>query len=78
LVLPIRPALVLEPLYEIVTRRTKVEIQSEVKGLGAIVGAILGGALASYAPSTFLKALLGVILIGSSLKAFSRSETAAD
>lgn len=46
-------------------------------GLGAVAGAILGGTLASRAPSGFLKALLGVILIGSSLKAFSRSETAA-
>jgi uncharacterized membrane protein YfcA len=47
-------------------------------GLGAIAGAILGGTLASSAPAPFLKALLGVILIGSSLKAFSRHETAAD
>jgi uncharacterized membrane protein YfcA len=47
-------------------------------GLGAIVGAILGGTLASYAPATFLKALLGVILIGSSLKAFSHREITPD
>ena len=47
-------------------------------GLGAIAGAILGGTLSSRAPSAFLKALLGVILIGSSLKAFSRRETPAD
>jgi uncharacterized membrane protein YfcA len=43
-------------------------------GLGAIVGAILGGMLSSRAPSSFLKALLGVILIGSSLKAFTRGK----
>src|SRR5207248_11319398 len=42
--------------------------------LGAIVGAILGGMLSSWAPSAFLTALLGVILIGSSLRAFSRRE----
>ena len=47
-------------------------------GLGAIVGAILGGSLSSWAPSGFLKALLGLILIGSSLKAFSSGETVAD
>ena len=37
-------------------------------GLGAIAGGIGGGLLASLAPSTFLKALLGVILIVSSIK----------
>jgi uncharacterized protein len=37
-------------------------------GLGAIAGGIGGGLLASVAPSTFLKALLGVILIVSSIK----------
>ena len=47
-------------------------------GLGAIVGAILGGTLSSWAPASFLKALLGIILIGSSLKAFSRHETVAE
>jgi uncharacterized protein len=46
-------------------------------GLGAIVGAILGGTLSSRAPSGFLKALLGVILIGSSLKTFARRKTVA-
>jgi uncharacterized membrane protein YfcA len=46
-------------------------------GLGAIAGAILGGTLASRAPAAFLKAALGVILIGSSLKAFSSREAAA-
>lgn len=44
-------------------------------GLGAIVGAILGAALSFWAPSGLLKALLGIILIGSSLKAFARHET---
>jgi uncharacterized membrane protein YfcA len=47
-------------------------------GLGAIVGAILGGTLSSWSPSSFLKALLGIILIGSSLKAFARRETVGD
>ena len=47
-------------------------------GLGAIAGAILGGTLSSRAPAASLKALLGIILIGSSLKAFSRRETPAD
>ncbi len=37
-------------------------------GLGAIAGGIGGGLLASAAPSSFLKALLGVILIVSSIK----------
>jgi uncharacterized membrane protein YfcA len=37
-------------------------------GLGAIAGGIGGGLLASVAPSSFLKALLGVILIVSSIK----------
>jgi uncharacterized protein len=37
-------------------------------GLGAMAGGIGGGLLASVAPSTFLKALLGVILIVSSIK----------
>jgi uncharacterized protein len=37
-------------------------------GLGAIAGGIVGGLLSSLAPSSFLKALLGVILIVSSIK----------
>jgi uncharacterized protein len=37
-------------------------------GVGAIAGGIGGGLLASVTPSTFLKALLGVILIVSSIK----------
>jgi len=47
-------------------------------GLGAIVGAILGGTLSSWTPSGLLKALLGIILIGSSLKAFAPHEPVAD
>ena len=39
-------------------------------GLGAIVGGIAGGLLSSFAPSGMLKAVLGVILIASSLKVF--------
>ena len=39
-------------------------------GLGAIAGGIAGGLLSSLAPSTFLKAVLGVILIASSVKVF--------
>ena len=41
-------------------------------GLGAIVGGICGGLLASLAPSSILKAVLGVILIASSIKVFAR------
>ncbi len=41
-------------------------------GLGAIAGGIGGGLLASLAPSSVLKAVLGVILIGSSVKVFVR------
>ena len=41
-------------------------------GLGAIAGGIGGGLLSSIAPSGFLKALLGVILIMSSIKVFLR------
>ena len=37
-------------------------------GLGATAGGIGGGLLASVAPSTLLKALLGVILIASSIR----------
>ena len=33
-------------------------------GLGAIAGGIAGGLLSSLVPSGFLKAMLGVILIG--------------
>jgi uncharacterized membrane protein YfcA len=39
-------------------------------GLGAIAGGIGGGLLSSLAPSNFLKAMLGVILIASSVKVF--------
>jgi len=41
-------------------------------GLGAIAGGIGGGMLASLAPSGLLKAVLGVILIVSSVKVFVR------
>jgi uncharacterized membrane protein YfcA len=41
-------------------------------GLGAIAGGIGGGLLASLAPSSLLKAMLGVILIGSSVKVFAK------
>ncbi|HXP85542.1 MAG TPA: sulfite exporter TauE/SafE family protein [Bryobacteraceae bacterium] len=41
-------------------------------GLGAIAGGIGGGLLASLAPSSLLKALLGVILIVSSIKVFAK------
>jgi uncharacterized membrane protein YfcA len=41
-------------------------------GLGAVVGGIGGGLLSSHVPSGFLKALLGVILIVSSIKVFVR------
>lgn len=41
-------------------------------GLGAIAGGIGGGLLSSLAPSGLLKAMLGVILIGSSVKVFRR------
>jgi uncharacterized protein len=39
-------------------------------GLGAIVGAVLGGMLAGIAPAALLKALLGLILIGTAIKVF--------
>lgn len=42
-------------------------------GLGAIAGGIGGRLLASLAPSGFLKAVLGVILIVSSFKVFARA-----
>jgi uncharacterized membrane protein YfcA len=41
-------------------------------GLGAIVGGISGGLFSSMAPSGFLKALLGLILIASSIKVFAK------
>jgi uncharacterized membrane protein YfcA len=41
-------------------------------GLGAVAGAILGGLLSSLAPAGFLKAVLGVILIASSIKVFAK------
>jgi uncharacterized membrane protein YfcA len=41
-------------------------------GLGAIAGGIGGGLLASLAPSGLLKAMLGVILIVSSIKVFAK------
>jgi uncharacterized membrane protein YfcA len=41
-------------------------------GLGAIAGAIAGGLLANLAPSGILKAVLGVILIASSIKVFAK------
>ncbi len=39
-------------------------------GLGAIVGGIGGGLLSSLVPSGYLKAILGVILIATSVKVF--------
>jgi uncharacterized membrane protein YfcA len=47
-------------------------------GLGAIAGGIGGGLLASVAPSSLLKAMLGVILIGSSVKVFVRPHNEAN
>lgn len=41
-------------------------------GIGAIIGGIAGGLLSSMVPSGFLKAMLGVILIGSSIKVFAK------
>jgi uncharacterized membrane protein YfcA len=41
-------------------------------GFGAIGGGIGGGLLANLAPSSILKAVLGVILIASSIKVFAR------
>ena len=41
-------------------------------GLGALAGGIGGGLLANLAPSSILKAVLGVILIASSIKVFAR------
>lgn len=40
--------------------------------LGAIAGGIIGGLLSSRVPSGFLKAVLGVILIASSIKVFGK------
>jgi uncharacterized membrane protein YfcA len=42
-------------------------------GIGAIAGGIAGGLLAHLAPSGLLKAVLGVILITSSVKVFANS-----
>src|SRR5215210_1864613 len=39
-------------------------------GLGSLIGAILGGTLAPFAPTTALKILLGLILVFSSLRVF--------
>jgi len=47
-------------------------------GLGAIAGGIGGGLLSSFAPSGFLKAMLGVILIASSVKVFVRQHGNSD
>jgi uncharacterized membrane protein YfcA len=41
-------------------------------GLGAIAGGIAGGLVSSLVPSGLLKAMLGAILIASSLKVFGR------
>ena len=41
-------------------------------GIGAIAGGIAGGLLSSLAPSGLLKAMLGVILIASSIKVFAK------
>jgi uncharacterized membrane protein YfcA len=46
-------------------------------GLGAIAGAIGGGLLAAMAPSGFLKAVLGAILIVSSAKVFAKRQSPA-
>jgi uncharacterized protein len=46
-------------------------------GLGAVAGGIGGGLLAHLAPSALLKAFLGLILIGSSIKVFARKSPAA-
>jgi len=47
-------------------------------GIGAIAGGIAGGLLAHLAPAALLKALLGVILIGSSVKVFARKSEAVE
>jgi len=44
-------------------------------GIGAIAGGISGGLLSSLAPSGLLKAMLGVILIGSSIKVFGKQHS---
>jgi uncharacterized membrane protein YfcA len=41
-------------------------------GLGAVLGGIGGGLLVNLAPSSLLKAVLGVILIASSIKVFAK------
>jgi uncharacterized membrane protein YfcA len=45
-------------------------------GLGAIAGGIGGGLLSALVSAGFLKALLGVILIASSVKVFARQQAA--
>jgi uncharacterized protein len=47
-------------------------------GLGAIAGGVGGGLLSPLAPSSFLKAMLGVILIASSVKVFARRHGVAN
>jgi uncharacterized membrane protein YfcA len=44
-------------------------------GLGAIAGGIAGGLLSSVAPASLLKAVLGVILIASSVKVFAKGSS---
>jgi uncharacterized membrane protein YfcA len=46
-------------------------------GLGAIAGGVAGGLLSALVPSGLLKAVLGLILIVSSIKVFARSELSA-
>lgn len=41
-------------------------------GVGAITGGVIGGLLSSFTPSGLLKAVLGVILIVSSIKVFAK------
>lgn len=47
-------------------------------GIGGIAGGIAGGLLAHLAPSGFLKAGLGAILIASSVKVFAKSNPGAE
>jgi len=46
-------------------------------GLGAIAGGVAGGLLSALVPSGLLKAVLGLILIVSSIKVFARTELSA-
>jgi len=46
-------------------------------GLGSIGGAMLGAMLLPYAPSSALKLILGVILIGSAIKIFRHQRSTA-